>query len=233
MIVRALAAVALLSAASPALADALLDRLLADARAAGPEDFAWTRTTRTEQRGGKAVETQTIVERYDPSRPADRRWTLSSIDGRAPTADEAAKYARSRADTVVPSYSRLGMHLGGRLTRDDAAGHPVYRGSGLPKGAFVANGHDLSADAGVEAHVAAGAKPFVERVVLASGKPFRMMLVAKVDRVEGVTRYKLMPDGRPVPAEQVVVMTGSMMGKSGSIRTIISYGDHRAVRPSL
>jgi hypothetical protein len=232
MLTRALAAIALLSASSAADADALLDRLLIDARTVDPGDLAWTRTTRTEQRGAGEAKVSVVVERYDPSRPTARRWMLSSIDGRAPTAKEVEEYAQSRSEATVPGYARILKHLGGKLQRDDASGHPVYRGSGLPKGAFVANRHDLSAEAKVEAHVAPGPKPFVERIVLASGKPFRMMLVAKVDRVEGVTRYKLMPDGRPVPAEQVTIMTGSMMGKSGTIRTVSTYSDHRPVQIS-
>ena len=229
MPIRALALAAVLSA-GPAHADALLDRLLADARASGADEFAWTRTTRTEQRHGGETKVRTVIQRYDPSLPPARRWTLVSIDGRAPTADERAEYDKGRIEAQVPSYGRIAGYLNARMQRSDAAGRPVYRGVGMPKGMFMVNKHDLSAKAGVEAHVAEGLKPYVEQVKLVSGEPFRMMLVAKVDRVEGITRYKLMPDGRPVIAEQEMVTTGSMMGKSGTIRSISTYSDHRAVR---
>lgn len=36
------------------------------------------------------------LERYDPSRPGNARWTLLAIDGRAPTAEEHAAWARKK-----------------------------------------------------------------------------------------------------------------------------------------
>lgn len=36
------------------------------------------------------------VERYDPSRPGNSRWTLLAIDGRAPTVEERAAWARKK-----------------------------------------------------------------------------------------------------------------------------------------
>jgi hypothetical protein len=37
-----------------------------------------------------------LVERFDPSRPAGTQWTLLQCQGRAPTPEEVAKYAKSR-----------------------------------------------------------------------------------------------------------------------------------------
>jgi hypothetical protein len=39
-----------------------------------------------------------------------------------------------------------------------------------------------------------------------------------------------MPNGKPVPVEQVSETTGSMLGKQGSININVTYSDHRAVR---
>lgn len=51
------------------------------------------------------------LERYDPSQPGDARWTLLAIDGRAPTAEERADWARKkfkknrrRFDTPIGDY---------------------------------------------------------------------------------------------------------------------------------
>lgn len=216
----------------PAWADAVLDRLVADARAVGPEDFAWTRTTRAEQRsGGGEVKTSTRVERFDPSRPAGQRWTLVSVDGKPPSPDAAKDFAKATEDAMVPSYGRVAGYLGGGAQKAaGAGGRTMYRVAKLPKRSFMMNNSDLSAHARAEATVAEGARPFVERLDLVTTKPFRMMLVAKVERLEATTRYKLMPDGRPVIAEQVSEMRGSMMGKSGSMRTVMTYSDHRPVR---
>jgi hypothetical protein len=57
----------------------------------------------------------------------------------------------------------------------------------------------------------------------------RVKLVAKIERMEATTRYRLMPNGKPVPVEQVTDLTGAMMGKSGRIKTISTFSDHRPV----
>ena len=74
-----------------------------------------------------------------------------------------------------------------------------------------------------------GAIPFVEEVRFTSTKPTRVKLIAKIERFETMTRYRLMPDGKPVPIEAVSDMTGSMLGQQGRLHTQISYSDHRAV----
>lgn len=229
MLIRCLAAVALLGAASPALGDALLDRIVADARAVGPDDFAWTRAVRTEQRSGGKVETRNIVERYDPTRPADKRWTLLNVDGRAPTAKELQDHSKAMADAMVPSYGRVARYLEAGAQRVAKGERTAYRAMKLPKGALTIAKADLSAGAQAEAIVADGPKPYVERLDLVSTKPVRMMLVAKVERMDASSRYKLMPDGRPVLVEQISEMRGSMLGRAGTIRTVATFSDHRPV----
>lgn len=229
MLIRTLAAAVLLGASASASADALLDRLVADARAVGPDDFAWTRTLRSEQRGGDRVEIRTVIERYDPSRAAGQRWTLVSIDGRAPTPQEIKDHAKTSAQAMVPNYGRLAGYFGAGAQRTEQGGRTVYRTAKLPSGALTIGKTDLSAHARAEAIVAEGPKPFVERLEIVSMKPVRVMLVAKVDRLDATSRYKLMPDGRPVLVEQTSEMRGSMMGRHGTLRTLATFSDHRAV----
>ncbi|GMR17326.1 MAG: hypothetical protein BMS9Abin32_408 [Gammaproteobacteria bacterium] len=58
-------------------------------------DWAFTETT---------VEPESsTVGRYDPSRAASERWTLLSIDGREPTAEEAAEFAAEQAEEYAES----------------------------------------------------------------------------------------------------------------------------------
>ncbi len=223
---RLLLALALLSA-SPAAADALQDRLLAGARAASPEAFAFTRSSRNEQSDGGKPEIHSRVERFDPSKPPAQRWTLVSVDGHAPSADDVAKARKAYASAPVPGYGRLARWIGVRAAPD--AGGRVYRYAALPKGIFEINGHDLSADTSAEVVLGGGVAPFVERTRFVSTKPFRIMLVAKVERVEATQTFRLMPDGRPVPIESVVEMKGAMMGKAGTSRTVTTYSDWRAV----
>ena len=229
---RRLLAGLLLIAAAPAEADALLDRLVAEARSVGPDDFAFTRTLRTEQTSGDKVETRASVERYDPARPAGQRWTLVSVDGRAPTRDELKDYSKAMAQAMVPNYGRLARYFGSGGERAAKGGRTVYRAGKLPKGALTIGKADLSAGATAEATVAEGPKPYVERLDIVSLKPVRMMLVARVERLDATSRYKLMPDGRPVLAEQVSEMRGSMLGRAGSLRTVATFSDHRPVTRS-
>lgn len=226
-----LAAIACLSALSfPAAADALSDRLRADAAKVSPEDFAWTRTTRAEQRSGDGVESHVLVERWDPAQPPARRWTLVSYDGRPPTADELKQAAKGYATATVPNYGRVARYLGGTLQRlPDANGKAMYRISGLAKGTLMVGGNDVSEDATGELTVeTAGAAPYVSQVHFVSTKPVRMMFVAKLDRLEGTVRYRQLADGRLVPAEVINGMTGSMLGQAGSRRNVATFSDWRA-----
>jgi hypothetical protein len=93
-------------------ADALKQRIVAHARTVGPEDFAFTRTARVEQIEGEKKETRTTVEKYDPRKPADQRWTLVTIDNRAPTAEELKAHRKE-----APKAPRGELQPRGRLPR--------------------------------------------------------------------------------------------------------------------
>ena len=81
-----------------------------------------------------------------------------------------------------------------------------------------------SADTRAEALVnTAGHAPFVERIRFVMSKPFRMMLVASVQSMTVDNRYERRADGTVVPAGGDNVITGSMMGKSGQMRTRVDY----------
>lgn len=95
----------------------------------------------------------------------------------------------------------------------------------------MASGSDFSANAIAEASVSTtGPAPFVEQVRFTLVKPARLKLIAKVEGFEAITRYRVMPDGKPVPSEQVSDATGSVLGKQGRIRTTITFSDQRATR---
>ena len=223
-------AFACLAVSAPAQADALSERLRADAAKVRPDDFAWTRTTRAEQKSADESEGLVVVERYDPALPPAKRWTLVSRDGRTPSADDLKETSKSYGKAIVPNYGRVARYLSGTLQRmPDAGGKAVYRFAKLAPGSMTINGTDLSADATGELVVETGGPaPYVSQVHIVSTKPVRMMLVVKIDRLEATLRYRMMPDGRMVPAESSNVMTGSMMGKSGTQRSTSTFSDWRA-----
>src|SRR5688572_10272048 len=57
--------------------------------AAGADDWAFTQRVRTFDNDKLKLER---LERYDPSRPDNRRWELLSIDGRTPTEAERDRW---------------------------------------------------------------------------------------------------------------------------------------------
>ena len=56
------------------------------------------------------------------------------------------------------------------------------------------------------------------------------MLVASVKSMTVDARYRQLPDGTVVPDDSASVTTGSMMGKSGEMRTRTDYGAVTRVR---
>jgi hypothetical protein len=216
---------ALLPAA--AHADALQDRIVAEARAV-PDAYAFRRTAAVDRTGAAR---RTVVESYDPRRPAAARWQLLSIDGRPPTAKEAAQAAKAKRDRP-PSYSEIARWFGTPATRvASGPGTATYRFARLPAGIVKIGSHDASPETAVEATVnTGGPTPYVERIRFTSTAPFRMALVASVRSFTVQSRYRPGPDGRPVPLAQVSDMAGSLMGKSGQLRTEVAYTDVVRVR---
>jgi hypothetical protein len=198
------------------------------------EDHAYTRTVRTEATegtGSDKKEESVIVDRWDPAKPLDQRWTFVSIDGKPPDADQLKIYRQAVEKRRQTYYGRVAGYFGKPATSSvDVRGRTIFRFASLPKETVMVNNSDISANATGEVVVdTTGATPFIEEVRFTSTKPTRVKLIAKIDRFETMTRYRLMPDGKPVPIESSSDMTGSMLGKQGRIHTRIAYTDHRAV----
>ncbi|MEY2925816.1 MAG: hypothetical protein RL367_293 [Pseudomonadota bacterium] len=216
-------------APTPALADALQQQIVAAARGVTPEDFAFTQSG-VNQRSGEAAKDYVLV--YDPRRPRGTRWTLVRAEGRAPTAKETAGFAKQANAGRVPSYGDIAKWFGGPAVRVAASKTSVtYRFASLAAGTVKLASHDASADTAAEAVVnTAGPTPFVETVHLTSGKPFRMMLVARIERIDMTAHYQMMANGRPAIVGTSATMTGSLLGKPGWFKGNAGFSDIRAVR---
>ena len=212
-------------------AEALKERIIAHARTVTPEDYAYTRTIRTESTEGNKKEERVVVDRWDPAKPHDQRWTLASINGQPPNADQLKNYLKETPRRRTVYYGRVAEYFGKPATSaTDAKGRTVFRLASLPKETVVATGSDISANATGELAVdTSAAIPFIDEVRFSSTKPTRVKLVALIERFEAVSRYRMMPNGKPAPIESSSEMTGSMMGKQGLIRTKVSYSEHRAL----
>jgi hypothetical protein len=198
----ALAALALLATALPARADAVLDRLRAEAARADVQGFE--RTTREQKMAAKGPVTEVRVDRFDPKAPAGRQWSLVSVNGRAPTLKEQSEHRKLVSSLPVPGFYRLSAILAGAPERSvDAQGRILYRWNSLPPKSMPTPGPDISTRMAAEAVVEkAGGKPVIRSVRLFAPKPFPVMAVAKVNSFDLMNLYAEGAGGTPVLVAQ-------------------------------
>ncbi len=230
------AATALLATAARAaeeVPDDVKQRVLALARTVSEEDFAFTRTVRTEQiSADEKGEAHVMIERFDPRKPADQRWTLVTINGRAPNADELKSYNKETPQRRVANYGRIATIFGApAVATPQGRGRISYHIAAPAKESLVTAGSDLSSSAVADLIVdTTGAVPMVEETRFTLTKPTRLKLVAKIETLQAITNYRMMPNGKPAPVEQISDTTGSLLGKSGRLKTTIIYSDHQPAR---
>jgi hypothetical protein len=229
-----IAAAILLASASIAHAqnksDELKRRILTQAQSAGPDDYAFTRTIRSEQISGGNTEKKVTIEKFDPTKPTEQRWTLVSVDGNPPSADALKTFRADSAKRHIPGYYRLAGYFGTPATAStDSHGRTVFHFSALPKDTVKVMDSDVSQNASADASVSeANGAPFVEHVRITI-RPVRLKLVFKMERYESTARYRIGPEGKPILMEQTSDMSGSGMGRQGGGHTVVAYSDYRAV----
>lgn len=101
-----------------------LEAALKSFRPDPPRGWSFTQTT--------AAEGKSTVERCDAARPEFDRWSLVQVDGRAPDAEELARYAenrsrRSRGGTAPRIVEQLDLATLETVREADADGRVVYR----------------------------------------------------------------------------------------------------------
>jgi hypothetical protein len=228
--VQSLASAAILAQPNP---DALKQRVLAQAQSLSPDDYAFTRTVHSETILGRKTEKNVIVEKFDPAKPADARWTLVSVDGAPPTTAQLNRYRRETAKRrVVPGYHRLANYFGTPATAlAQANGETVFHFAKLPKGAVLILDKDFSGHSTVEVSVTdANGEPFAEQVRTTVKPRTRGKLLFRVNPFRTIARYRLGTEGKPLLAETTSEMTGRLMGITGVMRNIMIYSDYRPVR---
>lgn len=160
-------------------------------------------TTRNEAR---------MVERYEPTRPPAARWQLLELDGRAPTADELEKYARSRpraeSGGAQANFAREDIEPGSLqfLGETEAASEWSARFREASAGPDKMLGHltlRLTVDKRT-AHIAA--------CTLELKEPYSPVLGVKMHELVATTRYLPPAEGRPpLPAQQISRFAGRIL----------------------
>lgn len=208
----------------------LKQRILAQAQSSGPDDYAFTRTTRSDQTIGGKTEQTIVVEKFDPTKTGDARWMLISIDGAPPPAGDAEKFRKGSATRRVPGYYRLAGYFGSPATAStDARGRTVFHFTTLPKETLMVMGSDASQNATIDATTGeANGTPFIEQVRVTL-KPMRVKLLAKIESYAATNRYRMSPEGKPLIMEQISDVSGSGLGKTGTVHTVVTYSDYRSL----
>jgi hypothetical protein len=211
--------------------DELKQRILAQAQSMGPDDYAFTRTVKSDQTSNGKTEHHVNVEKFDPTKPTDARWTLVSVDGAPPAADVLSRYQKESAKRRVPGYYRLAKYFGSASSvTSDSRGRTVFHFNALPKDAAIVMDSDVSSSTSADVTVTeTNGTPFVEQVHL-TVRPMRLKLVMKLERYESTARYRMGPEGKPLLAENIADMSGSGMGQEGGAHTAAAYSDYRAVK---
>jgi hypothetical protein len=211
--------------------DELKQRVLAQAQSISPDDYAFTRTIRSDGTSNGKVEKKVRIEKFDPTRPAEARWTLVSVDGAPPSVDELDRFRKDAPKRRMPGYYRLVGYFGSAATAStDSRGRTVFHFAALPKDTVKVMDSDVSQNATAEASVSeANGVPFVEQLHV-SVRPTRLKLIAKLNSYEYTARYRIGPEGKPLLMEQTSDMSGSGMGQTGGAHTVVTYSDYRAVR---
>lgn len=217
----ALSALLLVSAA--AHADATLDRIVAESSRSAP--VAFERTTRAELRANPDKEPALVVDRYQPKAGAAGGWTVVSIDGRKPTPKELEAHAKDNS-SPAPGFHNLHKMMStppARVTEKD--GKTVYAWNRLPKGTIVTPGGDISANLSLEATVEeAGGKPTLSEVRIFAAKPFRVKVVASINRFNVVSYYKPGANGTPfLVAQTAETDVSAPMGLGGKRKSSTSF----------
>jgi hypothetical protein len=210
--------------------DALKQRILAQTQSIGPDDYAFTRTVRSEQTSNGKTEKHVNVEKFDPTKPAEARWTLVSVDGAPPSADVLSRFQKEAPKRRVPGYYRLAKYFGtSATTSTDSQGRTVFHFDSLPKDTAIVFDSDVSQNTAADVSVSeANGVPLAEHVHL-TVRPMRIKLLMKLERYESTARYRLGPEGKPLLIEHTADMTGSGMGQEGKVHTVATYSDHRIV----
>lgn len=212
--------------------DELKQRILAQTQSISADDYAFTRTIHSDGVSNGKAEKKVRVEKFDPTKPVEARWTLVSVDGAPPSADELNTFRKDAPKRRMPGYYRLAGYFGSAATAStDSRGRTVFHFAALPKDTVKVMDSDVSQNASAEASVSeANGVPFVEQLHV-SVRPMRLKLIAKLEIYEYTARFRMGPEGKPLLIEQNSEMSGSGMGQEGHVHTVVTYSDYRAITP--
>jgi hypothetical protein len=213
----------LLIAAAPAgefHLEPLREAIIDEARACDPAGIAFERTTTAIRRGPGMNNKTVTVERWD-----GQRWSLISVNGKAPTASQFKTFRKATAITPVPGYYRMAALLSAASdVTVDGEGRKILKIPVLPAGSVHTDKADISGHLSGEAVITTtDGKPWVARLKVRAREDFKLNMMIKVTNFEQVSDYRMGPDGKPRLASQSADSKGQMMGFVGGETNEVTY----------
>lgn len=190
-----------------------------------PPGWAYTQTTVREE--------QSTTERFDPARPPAGQWTLHQHNGRAPTADELAKYVKFKAASAPPlaqaPFQKADIDPGSiELVREDA-GHAEFACSFRAEatGSDKMLGH-------LRLILAVRKQPaFVEKFTLELRAPYSPVLGVKMNELSVQMSFSPPGPDRPsLPAESSSLFAGRIFFVPTAENLRVTYSEFARVAPA-
>lgn len=213
----AVLAAACLIGAAPS--DPLLLRIVAGAAAVPASALDFDRTTVSTQVADGKTERRTVVDRWD-----GRAWSVVSIDGKPPLPKEAGAVLKAARNGPVPGYHRLAEILSeGAVRTTGPHGETVYRVLHLPEGSVTMRGAPADRFAAELTVDTNGPVPIVRHARYYAPAPMRIMMVAKLDRFEAHSDFRIGSRGRPELTRQTVDIAGTLFGRAGTQHNEVGF----------
>jgi hypothetical protein len=202
--------------ASSAYADALLDQIVAGAKADKQVQWSVDRTNADFDTDGKLKTTS--IAHFNGAAAKGARWSLLSVDGKMPAASAEKEFSKMfNGGDYKPTYAQVADLLSGAVTKISPN---CYRLTGLPAKTVMAAGYDLSPFLQADVFVdSSGTQPYVSQVKISAPKPFKPMRLSTVSRLERVMNFVRGPQGLPVMSSSAVISDFKVIFKTIALRT--------------
>lgn len=213
----------------PASADPLLDTVLAQVRADQGQIWSMNRTGYEFNSNG-SVKSKKVAQ-FDDSKPADARWSLTSIDGRAPGAqDDKAFHTLFRDNPFPPTYGAIANFIDADAMRlSEAAGQVKYRWKTMPARTTLIRGHDFSEYLSGELTIDTSVEhPFIKELRIYAAEPFRPVIGVKVEHLERVMHFAMNVQGQLVMTEALSSGDGNAFFVPIRIHAQSVFSGHKA-----
>lgn len=219
-----LAGAVLVAGAAPAptapIPSAVRDAIIAEAGIMPPARLAFDRDSATVREGGGTTSSSNRIDRW-----SGRSWSLVSVGGKPPTAEQREQHRRIVKTMPVPGYHQLGAILGAATTAgSDAEGRAIWTIPQLPAGSVFTESGDISSHLKAEARLARrGDRVWVDQLRITERQPFKMNMLIKVIGFVQTNDYALGSDGRPRLVAQNSQSNGTMFGFPGGEKARVSF----------